>query len=328
MLVYFNLRGTQLSLSEGLGLTYNVQYQNPNSQYPNMKDIFPYYSIGHFINQPETPTEFEITLFEEMEEPDVDDWHKHTFYEIIWTDAGRSTQHIDYQHYKIHPNTFFFISPGQLHYFEEWQDLKGGSIFFTEDFFLFNQQHKDRLFEFIFLDNFYINPCLQLDKQAFVECREVIDLLLREKSRKDYSADISRSLLQILLYQIQRCIETNSSNQISKKYLVIYKKFKRLIDQHFKSGYTSSQYAEMLHITQHHLNLISKHVTGKTATELVRQRTLLEAKRLLTFTDYTITEIAAELGYFDSSYFAKIFRAETGLSPGAFKKPMSEKYRI
>jgi len=48
-----------------------------------MKDLFPLYSIGDFINQPNSTTEFEITHFEEMNEPDVDDVHKHIFYEIL-----------------------------------------------------------------------------------------------------------------------------------------------------------------------------------------------------------------------------------------------------
>ena len=50
--------------------------------------MFPVYSIGHFINEPDNPTNFEITRFESMAEPDVDDPHKHTFYEILWIEEG------------------------------------------------------------------------------------------------------------------------------------------------------------------------------------------------------------------------------------------------
>ena len=66
-----------------------------------MQDPFPYYSIGHFINQPDSKTAFEITRFEEMEEPEVDDVHKHTFYEILWVDEGKSRQTIDYRSYDL-----------------------------------------------------------------------------------------------------------------------------------------------------------------------------------------------------------------------------------
>jgi AraC family transcriptional regulator, transcriptional activator of pobA len=292
-----------------------------------MKNLFPFYSIGHFINEPQNPTEFEITRFEEMEELDIEDPHKHTFYEILWFDEGQSTQVIDYKEYSIEANTLFFISPGQLHHFEEWQPLRGGSVFFTEDFFLLNSQDKQQLFELSFLDNFYVNPFLKPDKESFSEIRHIIDLLMIEKEKSNYNPAIARSFLHILLAQIQRIIDTETGQKPSNKYLVIYKKLKILIDAHFQESLTANDYAERLNITQHHLNLIANQITGKTTTELIRARSILEAKRMLTFTDMGVSEIAAELNYFDSSYFAKLFKAETGMSPVAFRNSISEKYR-
>jgi AraC family transcriptional regulator, transcriptional activator of pobA len=292
-----------------------------------MKDIFPFYSIGHFINEPNNPTEFEITRFEEMEELDIEDPHKHTFYEIIWIDEGLSKQVIDYQEYEISPNTIFFISPNQLHHFEEWQPLKGGSIFFTEDFFLLNYQDKNKLFELTFLDNFYAKPYFQFDKDAFFEIKQVIDWIFIEKQRKDYSSQIIQSLLHILLSKIQRSIDSTTQTTVSKNYIIIYKKLKNLIDTHYREALTATDYAFKMNVSQHHLNVISNQVTGKTTSELIRNRRILEAKRLLTFTDNSVSEIAIGLGFFDLSYFAKVFKSETGLSPLDFRKSMSEKYR-
>jgi AraC family transcriptional regulator, transcriptional activator of pobA len=292
-----------------------------------MKDLFPYYSIGHFINEPGNPTAFEVTRFEEMEELDIEDPHKHTFYEILWFDEGLSTQIIDYQEYTIEPQTLFFISPNQLHHFEEWQPLKGGSIFFTEDFFLLNHQDKEKLFEMSFLDNFYEQPFLKPDKITFGEIRQTIDLIITEKKRKDYADSIIQSLLNILLTQIQRAIDKDKKEKTSKTYIVLYKKLKKLIELHFKEPLKASEYAKRLNVTQHHLNLVARQVTGKTTTDLIRARSILEAKRLLTFTDYSVSEIAVELGYFDLSYFAKVFKHETAMSPLEFRKAMSEKYR-
>jgi AraC family transcriptional regulator, transcriptional activator of pobA len=292
-----------------------------------MKDLFPFYSIGHFINEPNNPTEFEVTRFEEMPELDIEDPHKHTFYEILWFDEGFSTQIIDYQEYEIEPNTLFFISPNQLHHFEEWQPLKGGSIFFTEDFFLLNHNDKERLFEITFLDNFYAQPFLKPDEATYQEIRLTIDLIIAEKKRNDYAVNIIQSLLNILLSQIQRAISKEKPVKINRNYLITYKNLKNLIDLHFKEPLSASDYAQKLHITPHHLNLIAKQVTGKTTSELIKARSILEAKRLLTFSDDSISAIAFELGYYDLSYFAKVFKSETNLSPAEFKKTMSEKYR-
>lgn len=293
-----------------------------------MKNIFKHYNIGHFINQPTSQTAFEVLRFDEIEEPDVDDFHKHSFYEILWTEKGSSKQIIDYKEYKVLPGSLFFISPNQVHHFEEWKPLKGGTILFTEDFFLLNQINKDQLFELSFLDNFYANPCLSLPRKSFLEMKNIIDLMYAEYKRKDKKQTILQSYLHILLGQVQRCVDRQEPKIILKKYLSLFKEFKRLVDLHFAQNKTVSFFSEKLHITTHHLNLIAKEVTGMTATEVIRARSILEAKRLLTFADMTVSEIAAELSFFDSSYFAKVFKKETGETPVDFKRRMSEKYRI
>ncbi|MBC8151422.1 MAG: helix-turn-helix domain-containing protein [Bacteroidetes bacterium] len=262
-----------------------------------------------------------------MEEPDVDDFHKHTFYEIIWIEEGESRQVIDYKEYEITPNCLFFISPGQLHYFEEWKPIVGGSILFTADFFLLNQTNTDKLFELSFLDNFYAHACIQPGKKNYDDIKTTIDLITTEHSREDSSPLICQSLLHILVLQVQRSVDSQIGQAISKKYIVLYKRFKNLLDVHFLENSSASDYASKLHITQHHLNQVIKQVTGKTTTEVIRARSILEAKRLLTFTDQPIAEIASRLNFFDSSYFAKLFKADTGLSPNDFKTTISEKYR-
>lgn len=292
-----------------------------------MNELFPFYHIGHFINQPENPTAFEILLFEDMEEPEIDDVHRHTFYEILWVDEGESRQTIDYQTYELKEQSFFFISPGQVHEFEAWQPLRGGTILFTTDFFLLNQQNKNALFELSFLDNTYASPRLELSAGAFQEVRATIQLLLQEHRRPTRQEPILRSLLQVLLLQLQRINDGQQREPISKRNLIFLKQFQELIEQQFKSEWTVSDYAAHLSVTQHHLNRVSKTATGQTATSLIRARSILEAKRLLTFTDWSVGEIAAELGYFDSSYFAKIFRTDVQCSPSEFRSKMSEKYR-
>jgi AraC-like DNA-binding protein len=292
-----------------------------------MKDVFPFYSIGHFINQPSNPTEFEITMFDKMAEPNVDDVHKHSFYEILWVDEGKSRQTIDYQSYELQGKSLFFISPGQVHEFEGWRGLKGGTIMFTENFFLQNHINKDKLFELSFLDNIYFNPSLLLQCSEYTSFRNYIDLLLQEKEQTAPSTGILQSLLHILLLQIHRSVAISQEAEVSRRHIILYKHFKTMLEKDFSEALTVKDYAVKLNITQHHLNHTIKRVTGKTATEVIRARSILEAKRLLHFSDSSVSEIAAQLNYFDSSYFAKIFKADTGLAPLDFRKAISDKYR-
>ncbi|MBN7813714.1 helix-turn-helix domain-containing protein [Algoriphagus sp. H41] len=292
-----------------------------------MNDIFPFYSIGHFINQPKNRTEFEILRFDEMEEPNIDDFHKHSFYEILWTEKGNSRQIIDYNEYVVKPNSLFFISPNQVHHFEEWKLLTGGTILFTEDFYLLNRTNKDTLFELSFLDNLYSSPCIEFTKKEFAEILELVHRIEAEQKRTDKNPSIVQAYLSILLAEVQRHIQTKKEKSISKKYLIQFKQFKTILEKHFVENKTANFYAGQLHITPHHLNLICKEIANMKATEIIRARSILEAKRLLTYSTKTISEIAFELHYTDSSYFAKTFKAITNQTPLDFKNEMSEKYR-
>ncbi len=303
-----------------------------------MTTPFPRYHIGHFLNQPDQPTDFAITRFGEMAEPDVADLHQHTFYEIIWIDAGTCRQWIDYRQYTVAPGSLFFISPGQLHQFEEWQQVAGGSILFTEAFFLLHQQNQNALFELSFLDNFYANPLVQPDPTSLAGTQQLIGLLLTEYARPDASTRVAQALLHALLGLIQRSVDVAEGRGAAPpppdastpalaypaSHLVLYKRFKLLLDQHYAAALTPGAYADQLAVTAHHLNEVVKRITGQTAGAVVQARTMLEAKRLLTFTDLPVAEIAARLGLFDASYFARRFRTETGLTPLAFRQASAE----
>ncbi|GAB4397493.1 MAG: helix-turn-helix domain-containing protein [Microscillaceae bacterium] len=291
------------------------------------QDIFKSYRIGHFLNQPHHPTEFAMLRFETMAEPNVDDYHKHTFYEVLWVEKGTSRQVIDYQEYEVRPNSLFFISPNQVHYFEEWQPVSGGTLMFTEDFYLLNRANKDTLFELSFLDNLHDQPCITFKENEFARILKIIHQIEQEWHQESKNPAIVQSYLHILMAQVQRHVEATQRYAPAKKYLVLFKQFKNELEKHFAEGKTTAFYAEKMHITAHHLNRVCKEITQQTASEVIRNRRILEAKRYLTFTEKTVSEIAFDLNFTDSSYFAKVFKAVTHQNPLDFKKEMSEKYR-
>jgi len=273
-------------------------------------------AISDLLNQPEKNTLFWVDRFEDMPEPNNLVFpHKHNFYEILWITKGNSKQTIDYKNYEITADSLFFISPGQLHLFEEWQDIEGYCILFTEDYFLQLFQNKNILFELSYLDNLYSNPFLKLDEVAKIKLKPIIDLLFQEKSNETILA-----LLFVLLKQIQNLFSDKIINQNSKHQIVIFKQFKSLVEQNFNKNFALTDYANQLNITAHRLNSIIKTVCNKTASDIIKERILLEAKQLLQFSAYTISEITLKLGFEDSSYFARYFKKNTSTSPLEFRK--------
>jgi len=289
--------------------------------------MFPLYSIHHFRNQPEQRIEFFIDRIEDSPDPQVDIPHKHNFYEIMWVQRGASRQAIDYQEYQIYAGTLFFISPGQLHLFEEWDNVEGYVLMFTEEFFLLNLQNKNTLFELSYLDNLYAQPLLELTSADAAELQVLFDLLSTEFGQPIPHDDSLRALLLVLLNQIQRKVNVQREGSPSTHYQAVFKQLNALLQKHYIDNWPVSYYADALNITPHHLNTVTRTITGQTAGEIVRGRSILEAKRLLTFSDQTVLQIADQLGYNDSAYFARTFKRQTGLAPITFRQQMSQKYR-
>lgn len=298
-----------------------MDQQSPTIPYPR-------YSIGHFLNEPASGTAFALTRFEDMAEPDVEAMHRHTFYEIIWIEDGTSSHLVDYRSYDLSPATLFCISPGQVHYFEEWRHLRGLCIMFTEDFLLAGRHGRDSLFGMDYIDNLYAVPCISLTEQSTAELRPTLEMLVLEWENPEPSTAILQSLLHVVLARLQRIADRGGSHTVPGRYTVLYRQLQQALEVHYHRNLSVREYAAMLNISPHHLNAVAQRVTGRTAGEIIRARSILEAKRLLTFTDYTVAEIADRLGFFDASYFARFFRRDTGVSPARFRADISEQYRI
>ena len=100
-----------------------------------------------------------------------------------------------------------------------------------------------------------------------------------------------------------------------------------LIETRFRADKSVSAYAKALKVTPGHLNDTVKARTGRVAGDLLRERVLLEARRLLLHSRLGVAEVAYHLGYEDPSYFARTFRREIGSSPADFRDNSREKYR-
>jgi AraC family transcriptional activator of pobA len=92
-----------------------------------------------------------------------------------------------------------------------------------------------------------------------------------------------------------------------------------LVNQHYVEKRLPKEYAAMLYVTPNYLNALCRDLLGKSAGQLIRDRILLEAKRLLVNTDISISEIAYRLNFKDNSYFTKFFKKYSGVTPEDFK---------
>lgn len=286
--------------------------------------MFKTITISDLLNQANKQVNFLVDKFEDMVEPqNIEFPHKHNFYEILWITNGNTKQSIDYKNYTIADNTLFFISPGQLHLFEEWEKVKGYVILFTEPFFLQIFQNKNILFELSYLDNLHKNPFLQLNQEDTKTLQPIIDLLYQEYKSVEQSTETIQALILIFLRRIQKLFSRQNHQNTDHHQVVIFKQFKNLVELNFAKNIPVSQYASQLNVTIHQLNSFVKATSGKTTTEIIKERVVLEAQQLLHFSALSVSEIAYQLGFDDSSYFARYFKKHIGLSPQDFRKSLS-----
>jgi AraC family transcriptional activator of pobA len=92
-----------------------------------------------------------------------------------------------------------------------------------------------------------------------------------------------------------------------------------LIEASFSQPMNIEAYAGHLRVSPRHLARIVKAVTRITPTQCLQQRRLLEAKRLLAYTQMDIAEVAYQVGIEDPSYFNRLFRKQEGQTPSAFR---------
>ena len=99
----------------------------------------------------------------------------------------------------------------------------------------------------------------------------------------------------------------------------LFRRFEALIEQHHLQRWSVSDYAGALSITPTHLNRVTRAATGDTASHLILNRMIREARRNLVYTNLPVSTIAYALGFDDPAYFSRIYAAARGLSPRAFR---------
>lgn len=249
-----------------------------------------------------------IESLERIESP-----HRHDYYSIYFLVAGETLQFIDFHEYKVQADALIVMRPEQIHYHVRATNAKLLRINFKEQFLLRFQTGRHNWQDIFSVD------VIKVDAQSMKSFLNYIDLLDTESKSPLESKDILSKLFSALLDKISLYLNTEDSPN-SSKYTAIYKRFKQLVIQHSLSEVKVTDYAKRLFLSAGHLNDVVKEVTGKNAKTIINEQRILEAKRLLYWTDIPIGEIAYKTGFEDPAYFTRFFKKYTNMLPSEFQK--------
>jgi AraC family transcriptional regulator, transcriptional activator of pobA len=252
--------------------------------------------------------------------------HKHSFYHLVYFSKGSGSHSIDFVNFPVEAGQIYFMIPWQVHSWDFKTMPDGYIVNFSEQFMSALVSNPRYLDQFHFLSGTAKDQVITIPKKEKNKIEQTLDLIVKEgNSSLPLKDDFTRTALIQLLIQISRYPVPNNGKLKSSFNSVLLRNFQKLIELHYKEKKLSKEYAAMLYVTPNHLNALCKDAVGYTAGELIRNRVLLEAKRLLVNANLTISEIAIELDFTDNSYFTKFFKKYEGITPDAFRKIIHKK---
>jgi AraC-like DNA-binding protein len=250
--------------------------------------------------------------------------HRHDFYHVVWVTHGSGLHIIDSERYEVKPNSLFFMSPGQVHDFQLSDDAEGYTINFSAEFFALQLKNKNSLNEIPVYDIEQPISAVYLDPLQAAELGKLIDGMADEYEGEQAShRDALRSYLTIFLIKASRMAEPAANGDPTQRSVAVTRHFKGLLEQHFRTLTEVAAYARMLRV-ERALNESTRRAAGATASQLIRERVMLEAKRLLLHSDAAVSEIADQLSFEDPAYFSRCFKKHTGRSPVDYRQGLAK----
>ena len=247
-------------------------------------------------------------FFQQLKGMETDTMHLHGFYEIIWFQKGSGTHYVDFNQYAIAPGTIIFISPGQIHSFDTKHDQEGYVLKICAELF----------------DDFVSLSCVTVQDKDSAALEMLIGAMQEELKKEDSLGhrEALHSLVKLFVIMVRRSY-AGMNPSAPNPHKVSYKaflNFRKLIEENYCRLHTVKDYASLLNVSSKTLTLYVNECSKYSPLELINNRIILEAKRLLRYSVLSVKEIAFRLGFEDPSYFAKFFKRLVKQSPADYRE--------
>jgi AraC family transcriptional activator of pobA len=240
--------------------------------------------------------------------------HRHDYHELIWTRRGEGEHSIDGEASAVRPGTLTLIGRGQVHVFERARRLSGAVVRFGPEM---QPEGPGWLVGGLGSRSVPVPPSEVANLEA------VIAMLAAESARPPDARGVGleRHLLSILLLWAERWYDATRTERRDPDDadVQLYRRFDQVLERDFARHHDAAHYADALAVGSAQLSRALSHVTGRTTKQLITDRVMLEAARLVRFSDLTIGEIAFRAGFEDQLYFSRAFKRHYGVAPSAYR---------
>ncbi|MBN1983138.1 MAG: helix-turn-helix domain-containing protein [Chitinivibrionales bacterium] len=247
--------------------------------------------------------------------------HRHNHQEVIVLTSGQAMHCIDGEKLTVCAPAALLVAEGKIHLFITQKGSRGWLLRFTNEYLplditsLFSQ----------FLEISTIPLSDQAFRSQIVTLCELMYALNQDdgRAKDEVICHLLSAFLHLLQSELQRLTIANPNFKV-KDYPLFFG-FLRSLEECYKTQGAANYYAQRLNVPLRKLRAICRSVFGQSPLKLIEQRRVIEAKRLLLYTDDNIGQIAYQIGFEDHSYFTRIFRRSTGLTPHDFRMKYNKK---
>lgn len=245
----------------------------------------------------------------------IDYAHRDDYYIFLFIEKGRCKALIDFIEYEITGSTVLCILPGQVHFPVEHTNLKGWIL--GIDPMLVKEEYKE-----IFERTSFIESNIRLNENTINDLKRSVSTIQQRLNpeKTHIKESITHDLLSYYIGVIAEVYYNGLPASANNRHAAITYQFKSLLSANYRSIKSPSRYASKLNLSPIYLNEAVKKTTGLTVTECIQNEIIIQAKRLLFYTNMSVKEIASELGYEDWAYFTRLFTKIALLSPTQFRK--------
>lgn len=281
-------------------------------------------SIPYLSLESEVGRSFDIRPLRRQVSPELlqEGPHRHSFQELLWVRYGHGRHSIDDEILEIEADTFYLIARGQVHLFIEGVDLDGYILRFSDDFLPDDMNTSGWDYRMTLFSHFSVHQMLSPHPDDIEMFQQLMDTMWEEVQGNEFGKmHLLRHSLSMLLILLERSRRKLPEDKIqADANLTTFQAFIATLEDSFRVHHDVGYYARHVHLTPRQLSTVTKKCTGRTAKQIILERLTLEAKRLLTHSNASVKEISYALGFKDPSYFSKVFKNVTGMSPNQFKE--------
>jgi len=244
--------------------------------------------------------------------------HRIAGYKVSLLLEGKMSINVDFKQHDVVAPAILFLSPEQVSHLTNHNNIKSIHFAFSKDYIINDVRNTLSCWECMFSQ--IVIPVTS--NKDLNELKTYANLIQQEFTQLRHQKDlVIRNLLNAFLITAARLgtcktkltVMNSSQNKILQQ-------FRTLIDDHFLSKTQVAEYADMIYITPGHLNDTIKTVTGRTAKQVIDEKRITEAKRLLFWGELTVKQIASHLNFEDDAYFNRFFKKHTGQTPALFQR--------